>query len=252
MNEQPQQQSQTASRTRTPSRSARPLPLGARLCQLILLIASGVTIYLGTLSCYAGISYGLTADQRDRLYTDQSTIPDRQALQASRSEILTLWDAWLPYDDLAQVVLADAYDKGVTKPEGRKLMPEVLRLEAEALKRNPANAYAWSRLAFARYIYSGPSRLVAEPLVQSIQAAPYEPPLLASRVVLALRIEKYWTDALRDLFPQQLERAWLRESVDTVQAAYQNGIEDRLREKLAEDPVKLAQFDKILASIKPQ
>lgn len=231
---------------------ARRVTPGGRLAQLALFLLSGYALFLAIPATYAGTLYGLTADQRDRLYSGAATPEERQQLAAARQKIIPVWDAWLPYDDLAQIVLADAYDIGITKMAGRQLMPEVLRLETEALKRNPANAYAWSRLAYARYVYNGASRLVAEPLVQSILSAPYEPPLLAARIVLALKIEKYWTPELAALFPGQLERAWLRQSIETVAAAYQEGIEGRLREKLADDPEKRLAFDKILRGMAPR
>lgn len=233
------------------ARSRRVTP-GGRLAQVALLLLALYALFLAIPATYAGVLYGLTADQRDRLYTGVAAPEERQLLAAARQKIIPVWDAWLPYDDLAQIVLADAYDLGITKLAGRQLMPEVLRLETEALKRNPANAYAWSRLAYARYVYNGASRLVAEPLVQSILSAPYEPPLLASRIVLALKIEKYWTPELAALFPGQLERAWLRQSIETVAAAYQEGIEGRLREKLADDPEKRLAFDKILRGMAPR
>lgn len=236
-----------------PRRSrAKRVTLGTRLAQWALLLLALYTLALAVPATYAGVLYGLSADLRDKLYTSTAAPEERQALAAIRKRIIPVWNAWLPYDDLAQIVLADAYEAGITKMSGRQMMPEVLRLETEALKRNPANAYAWSRLAYARYIYNGPSRLVAEPLVQSIQAAPYEPALLPSRIVLALKIEKYWTPELAALFPQQLERAWLRQSIETVAAAYQDGIEGQLREKLANDVEKRMAFDKIIGGMAPR
>lgn len=228
------------------------VPLNLRLIQTLLLGLTAYTLYLGALTLYAGLGYGLSSDLRDRLYVNASTATEREVLKRWRTDVLSVWDAWLPYDDLAQIVMADALEKGMNSQAGRKMMPEVLRLEAEALQRNPANSYAWARLAYARYVYNGASRLVVEPLVQSIQSAPYEPSLLAARIVLALKTEKYWTAEMIALFPQQLERAWLRESVDTVRAAYQDGIESTLREKLADDLVKRAQFDKLLADMRPK
>ncbi|MBP7253279.1 MAG: hypothetical protein KBA75_07335 [Alphaproteobacteria bacterium] len=226
--------------------------LGTRLTQWALLLLALYALSLAVPATYAGLLYGLSADLRDKLYTSTAAPEERQALAAYRNRIIPVWNAWLPYDDLAQIVLADAYEVGITKMAGRQMMSEVLRLETEALKRNPANAYAWSRLAYARFIYNGPSRLVAEPLVQSIQAAPYEPALLPSRIVLALKIEKYWTPELAALFPQQLERAWLRQSIETVAAAYQDGIEGQLREKFANDVEKRMAFDKIISGMAPR
>lgn len=234
------------------SRPKKPVALGTRLAQAALLALALYALALGVPATYAGLLYGVSADLRDRLYTGTAAPEERQALASNRNRIIPIWNAWLPYDDLAQIVLADAYEAGITKMAGRQMMPEVLRLETEALKRNPANAYAWSRLAFARFVYNGPSRLVAEPLVQSIQAAPYEPPLLPSRIVLALKVEKYWTPELATLFPQQLERAWLRQRIETVAAAYQEGIEGQLREKLADDVEKRMAFDKILSGMAPR
>ena len=229
----------------------KPLPPGQRPLQFALLALAAATLWHASIALYAGLGYGLSADLRDRLYTGMATAPERAALKRARMDILTVWNAWLPYDDLAQITLADAVEAGIGRPRGRAMMPEVMRLEAEALRRNPANAYAWARLAYARYVYNGPSRLVTEPLLQSILSAPYEPQLMASRIVLALKTEKYWPPELRALFPEQLRRAWLRNSVETVHAAYQDGIEHLLREKLAGDRVKRAHFDALLADIAP-
>ncbi len=218
--------------------------------QLALCVLTLLALGLGSITLYAGLSLGLSADLRDELYTGTADAKERALLARWRSDLLPIWDAGVIYDDLAQIVLADAVEKGIHTPDGRKMMPEVLRLEAEALRRNPANAYAWARLAYARYIYNGPSQLVTEPLLQSIQSSPYEPPLLASRIVLALRTEKYWSPQMKEWFPQQLERAWLRESAETVRAAYDDGIELWLREKIANDPQKLARYEEIMKDLR--
>lgn len=222
-----------------------------RLMQGLLLALSIPTIGLAGVTLYVGIGYGLSGELRDKLYTGKSTFSERARLAAWRHQALPVWDAWLIYDDLAQIALANAVELGIDQPAGRNLMPLVMQLEAEALKRNPANSFAWARLAYARYVYNGPSLLVTEPLLQSIQSGPYEQDLLPSRIVLALATEPYWPEELRAIFPQQLERAWLRQSVETVQAAYKDGAIDQLRAKLANDPAKLAQLNTLLGDLSP-
>ncbi len=231
---------------------ARRIPGNVRGLQVLLLVLSLYAMGQGGLSLYAGLGFGLTADLRDKLYTNQATAGERAELRRQREALLPFWDAWLVYDDLAQITLADAVEKGLKSPAGRALMPEVMRLETEALKRNPAHSYAWARLAYARFVYNGPSALVSELLMHSILCAPHEPPLLPSRIALALQTEKYWSPELREWFPRQLERAWLREKIPTVQAVYAEGYEDRLRHWLADDPVKLKELNEILAGITPR
>jgi hypothetical protein len=230
---------------RLEARTQRPL-------QWLLLALSVPAALLSGLTLYVGLCYGLSGELRDKLYTGTATRSERARLADWRRRVLPVWDAWLVYDDLAQIMLAQGVELGLSQPAGRGLLPGVMRLEAEALRRHPANAFAWARLAYARYVYDGASTLVTEPLLQSIQSAPYEPDLLPSRIVLALQTEAFWSPELTALFPQQLERAWLRQSVETVQAAYKDGITLQLRAKLAHDPDKLARFDDILGDLAPR
>jgi hypothetical protein len=216
-----------------------------------LLALAVPTIGLSTLTLYVGLVYGLSGKLRDTLYTRQASFSERKALAQWRENLLTVWDAWLPYDDLAQIALGNAVELGLDKKEGRKFLPQVLKLETEALRRNPANTFAWARFAYARYAYNGPSTMVTAPLLQSIQMAPYEPDLLPSRITLALLTKEYWPDELKQLFPQQLKRAWLLQKIETVQAAYKGGVSRELRQAVSDDPVMLAEFDQIKGDLAP-
>lgn len=198
----------------------------------------------GWLALYGGISLGVTEYQREKLYA-RGKISDAELddFIAKRRQLSSLWDGWLGYDDLAQATLAKADALGIHSKAGVALMPEVISLEKDALLRNPANSFAWARLAYARMIYNGPSRLVSMPLLQSIQSAPYEPSLLPSRIALMLDTKAYWPPEMTDLFPQQLERAWISEAFETTRAVFDDHQDAALRPYLESDPEKLAKFD---------
>ncbi len=76
------------------------------------------------------------------------------------------------------------------------------------LARAPANAFAWTRLAYAETLLNGPSPAAAAALRMSLVAAPYEPRLLTVRLELCLRSWDYFAPADRVLVGAQIRTAW--------------------------------------------
>lgn len=226
---------------------------GRRFFLGVLFGTAMLGIFYGWPALYGGISMGMTSDLREKLYA-HGKLPAAELddFIAKRTQMLTFWDSWLGYDDLAQANLAKAEALGITTKAGRAMMPEIIRFEKESLLRNPANSFAWARLAYARMIYNGPSRLVTMPLLQSIQAAPYEPSLLPSRIAMMLDTKTYWPPEMGDLFPQQLDRAWISHAFETTRAAFLDGQADALRPYLEKDPEKLAKFDGWIRDLRAQ
>lgn len=216
-----------------------------------LLGLSAMGAGLGLPALYAGLALSVSANLQEKFYSG-ATVSDAELdeLALRRRQLLFFWDGWLGHDDLAQITLVRAEKLGLHKPEGRALMPEIMRLEQEALRRNPANAYAWARLAYARLVYNGPSRLVLEPLLLSIASAPYEPSLMASRIMLLLDTQPYWAASTEHLFKRQLGFAWLHNGMETAYAAFLEHKTEMLRPHLADDPVRLAQYDKWIADMR--
>ncbi len=215
-----------------------------RLFQCVVLFTSLLGIGYGWPALYGGISLGVSSGLRDKLYARENmSAAELEDFITKRHQMLSFWDSWLGYDDLAQATLAKAESLGLTTKAGRDLLPEVIRFEKEALIRNPANSFAWARLAYARMVYNGPSRLVTMPLLQSIQAGPYEPSLLPSRITMMLNTKAYWPPEMQDLFQKQLDRAWISQALETTRAVFFSGQDGALRPYLESDANKLKEFD---------
>ncbi len=218
-----------------------------------LLFLSLLSLVYGWPALYGGISLGISGGLRDKLYArEPMSEAELDDFITRRHQLLAFWDSWLGYDDLAQAVLAKAETLGLHTKAGRDLMPEVMRLEKEALVRNPANSFAWARLAYARMVYNGPSRLVTMPLLQSIHSGPYEPSLLPSRIAMMLNTKPYWPEEMAAIFQQQVDRAWISQSLETTRAVFFGGQADALRAYLESDPVKLVKFDKWVSDLRAE
>ncbi|MBI1273564.1 MAG: hypothetical protein GC131_05730 [Alphaproteobacteria bacterium] len=162
---------------------------------------------------------------------------DIEQLINNRLAVLTFWKNADLYDDLAQAYMQKAELAGVMKPEGRKQMADVIRVEEQALRRHPADTFGWARLAYARLIYNGPSALVAEALQKSIETAPHEPELMPSRIALMVALKRYWTPELKNRFHEQIKGAWEAQRWDLMEAALYGGFVDDIYAAFADDPV---------------
>lgn len=105
-----------------------------------------------------------------------------------------------------------------------------------ALKREPANTFAWARLAWFMYLQDGPSPDSLEALKMSIYSAPAKKSLLFWRISFAALHRAYWDQDFENLLKRQIYFARRVSSSRLAQVAAQAGLEDLVQETLENSP----------------
>lgn len=211
------------------------------------LACAGLVVMLAAMPAFmAGVLLTLDYDLRDRLLDGESlSAEETDAFIAGREAVLTFWPTAQTYDDLAMGWLNRAILAGLDKPEGLAAMAKVIELEQEGLSRRPADGFGWARLAYARLLYNGPSRLVFDALRKSIDSAPHERRLLVSRVAMLFVIRKYWPEGFAEQVPDHVMRAWHRQKSALLEIALKDGFFEDIAPVLAQDPVIAAELAKL-------
>ena len=145
---------------------------------------------------------------------------------------------------LAQLLLAR--EQGV--PGGIKLemvSPAIASLKT-GLALAPANPFAWTRLAYAQSLMTGPSPSVASALRMAMLTARYEPRLLFIRLELCLRSWSYFRPDDRELVYQQVRFAWRKKPKRLVDLAVGTGRVNVVRAALLRSREDLSAFEKRL------
>jgi hypothetical protein len=171
---------------------------------------------------------------------NQLDAAETETLINNRQSVLAFWPAPALYDDLAMAYMARAELTGLEKTEGRKQLADVIHAQEQALIRNPANTFGWQRLAYARLLYNGPSRLVSEALEKAIESAPHESLLMSSRLALLVAVKPYWSNELRELFPEQVRIAYKTRKWQMMAAALAGDFVADLYAAVADDPAMIA------------
>lgn len=215
----------------TPPFIARRWPLAFAVFGVFICLAA-------VLPVTSGLAIINSNDTRNRLLSGDDIPPaELDTFIAERQRLVKDWPSGDGYDDLTQALSLRAQKKGILKKESITDMLAAIEAQRQALALHPANTYGWSRLASLHLIAHGPSALVTQALLRSIQSAPFEPRLMVSRIVTLMRTEPYWDNDLRDFVNQQMRLAWLPfYRHDMTKAALQNGFIDRLYEALKDDP----------------
>jgi len=108
----------------------------------------------------------------------------------------------------------------------------------------PANAFAWTRLAYAEILKAGPSQAAASELRMSLATAPFEPRLLFLRLELSFRTWPYFQSEDRKLVFEQIRYAWHDTSIRGLKRRV-----DKTREKLVELAVRLGRVNVVRAAL---
>ncbi|MFN0044548.1 MAG: hypothetical protein ACKVSF_15205 [Alphaproteobacteria bacterium] len=90
--------------------------------------------------------------------------------------------------DLGALELLGASTFGYDTPTGRTLIDRAIESHVRGLSRDPAQPYAWTRLAIARLARDGMSPELNALLKMAIATAPREPQLVLERIDLALTV----------------------------------------------------------------
>ncbi len=156
------------------------------------------------------------------------------------------------YDDLAMGMLERVRRSGF--PPTPTLTPEleqVIVWQTSALRLSPADTYGWSRLAYVRIITEGLSASAAEALTHSIEAAPYEPRLMITRINMAVLLGDKLAPDMRRQIPQMISAAWKLFPKELVQSAQQGRYAPAVEAVLKDNPEDLTQWKKLTSSPVP-
>ncbi len=145
---------------------------------------------------------------------------------------------------LAQLLLASQAETDNQKKRDLKIA-SISSLK-KSLARAPADAFVWTRLAYAQFLLSGPSPEVATTLRMALQSAPYEPRLFAVRLEIAFLCWPYLGPDDRDLVWQQVRWAWRYRPGKLVRLARSLDRIDVVRAALSQAPEELLRFEKLL------
>lgn len=184
------------------------------------------------------------------LLQDRSPSPARlrEAIDAQRRS--TAWDpAPRRLTDLAYLELALAQRSPVGEARATSLAEAEAHV-SEGLLRNPADPFAWIRLALIRHLRGAEPRDVVVALIQSVDMGPNTNPIWLLRAQLFLTYSDALTEDERHVLRGQLRTIWtatprlrqeLRKPLLTI--AWLLGKLDVLGAALRDDPEMRAQFD---------
>ena len=182
-----------------------------------------------------------------RIQAGERLAPEQlRALERSRLAAARWLDSGRLRTDigLARLLQAAARDPG--DPERARLLGAAVEAISEGLARAPANAAAWTRLAFELMLRDGPSAAMVAPLRTSILTNPHDRKLAFVRLELSFRAWPWFAPAERTLVFNQV-RFLQRQLPDSLPGIAGTptalGV---IRAALAVSPVDLARFEKEL------
>jgi hypothetical protein len=171
---------------------------------------------------------------------------DLEILIASKRRGLRFGESGREWTDLGLAQLLLAREQGV--PGGIKI--EMVSQAIVSLKTGlalaPANPFAWTRLAYAQSLMTGPSPSVASALRMAMLTARYEPRLLFIRLELCLRSWSYFRTDDHELVFQQVRLAWRKNGKRLVDMAVKTGQVNVVRAALLGSRKDLSAFEKRL------
>lgn len=176
---------------------------------------------------------------------DTVSAQELDALAQSRQRGLAWTDSGHTRLELAaaEILLAEREVGGGTRYHA--LMAQALTAIRDGLARAPADAYGWTRLAYARLALGEPADRVVPVLAMAIETAPVEATLIYPRLELCLIEWPYFAKVKPLLFEQQIRLAWGQSRLRLVRLARATSRLDAVRAALPE--ADRAPFDRILA-----
>jgi len=138
-------------------------------------------------------------------------------------------------NDLALAYLEKARRIGVLRPEAVKDINIAIDWQLMALSKSPADTYGWSRLAYLLLIAEGPSKRAAQALAHAIEAAPYEPRLMLTRLNTAMLLSNYLSEATKEKLPRIIQDTWALDSDDVLKAAKIGRFSSQIKDVLGSD-----------------
>jgi len=155
---------------------------------------------------------------------------------------------------LAQLLMAE---QTVSEPSVRQghIEDAIVSLK-KGLSLAPANAFAWTRLAYVEIKKAGPSQAAASALRMSFATAPYEPSLLRVRLELCFLTWQHFGPKDREVFFKQIRAWWNSERFNSEADAKWKGYKkwhqkqvDKTRDELVRLAVRLDRANVVRAAL---
>jgi hypothetical protein len=131
-----------------------------------------------------------------------------------------------------------------------EILLEAERVVREALRREPAEPRAWSRLAWLVQFRQGPAAQILAALRMSMYLAPTDLGLLFWRIEAAGVHRASWDAGFEELLKRQIHIGWRVSPARLVKAAKTAVMKDWVRSLLGEHPGDLERFDQLLTKSK--
>ncbi len=167
-------------------------------------------------------------------------------LIASQRRGLRFGESGRKWTDLGLAQLLLAREQGVQEAIGKETVSRAVATLKAGLALAPANPFAWTRLAYAQSLLTGPSPSVASALRMALLTARYEPRLLFIRLELCLQSWSYFKTGDRELIFQQVRLAWSKNPERLVDLAVRTGGVNVVRAALLRSRKDLSAFEKRL------
>jgi hypothetical protein len=127
-----------------------------------------------------------------------------QAAASSRKRALRWQDNPRLWTDLGALQLEQAEAAGFTTAQGRELAARSLDSHRQGLALDPAQPYAWLRMAKAELVTAGMTPALNPPLQMSVRTAPREPQLVLDRLELAFTVWPMLDKTTRAMMNEQV------------------------------------------------
>ena len=171
---------------------------------------------------------------------------DLEILIASQRRGLRFGASGRKWTDLGLAQLLLAREQGVSGGITVEMVSPAIASLKTGLALAPANPFAWTRLAYAQSLITGPSRSVASSLRMALLTARYEPRLLFIRLELCLRSWSFFKSDGHELVFQQVRLAWRKNGKRLVDLAVETGQVNVVRAALLGSRKDLSSLEKRL------
>lgn len=112
--------------------------------------------------------------------------------------------------------------------EHRSDLEQALEIQEQSLRYNPADTYGWARLAWLRRVLNGANGYSLSALSLSNMVAPYEPPLMVSRIVEYYRHQHLWNEQIKQSMPLYLRKAYKASRKNLIKKSEEYGFKGDL------------------------
>ena len=127
-----------------------------------------------------------------------------KAAALSRKRALRWQDNPRTWTDLGALQLEQAEEAGFASPQGRELATRSLESHRRGLALDPAQSFAWLRMAKAELVVDGMTPALNPLLQMSVRTAPREPQLMLDRLELAFTVWPMLDRTTRTMMEEQV------------------------------------------------